>query len=602
MSASSGHPAAPPEAAAGPEAAAPVAAEVAPAGAAAPAGREWTARSLGVGLLIGALLAVTNLYMGLKTGLWDSGSITATVLGFSVLAPYGRRRGAPYTPLENNLTQTAAAAVGAMPASAGLLAAIPALALLGTRVPGWGIAAWGLVLGVVGVLVAGLLRRRLVEQESLPFPTGIATAELISTLHAATPSEARGARAGGGRTLVGAGLVAMALTWMRDARGWLPGMVALPGRVAGASLETLTWGVGMSPMLLAVGMMTGPQLALSMLLGAALAWGVLASWLLGAGLVAGAAYEPLSSWLVWPGVGLMVGGAVMSLAAQARDFLGAARDLRSVGLSRGGLPRWSLGLAAVACALAVALGGVLFGLGVPSTLLLLALLVPLCAVCARGAGQTDVSPVGQVGNLTQVLFGGVRPGALSPNVAAGSVVAGAAAQTGVSLWSLKAGHLLGASASRQLAAQLVGVAVGAVVAVPAYLLLAGAYGVGTAVLPAPSAAQFRAVAEVSVRGLASLPPYAGWAALVGCGVGALSTLAARSRVGRWLPSPVAMGIGFITPAYFAVTLCVGAGLVALARKWRTTDAHVSSLSSGALVGESLMGLMVAATTALSRSA
>ncbi|WP_223642163.1 OPT family oligopeptide transporter [Corallococcus sp. EGB] len=603
MSASSGHPAAPPEVAAGPEVPTPVAAGVVPVGAPAPEGREWTARSLGVGLLIGALLAVTNLYMGLKTGLWDSGSITATLLGFSLLAPYGRKRGAPYTPLENNLTQTSAAAVGAMPASAGLLAAIPALAMLGTRVPGWGIAVWGLVLGVLGVLVAGLLRRRLLEQEALPFPTGIATAELISTMHSATPSEAQGARGGGGRTLVGAGVVAMLLTWMRDSRGWLPGMVALPGRVAGASLESLTWGVGMSPMLLAVGMMTGPQLALSMLLGAALAWGALPSWLLGTGVVAGAGYETLTAWLMWPGVGLMVGGAVVSLAAQARDFLSAAKDLRSVGMSRGGLPRWSLWVAAVACVLAVVLGGALFGLGVPSMLLLLALLVPVCAVCARGAGQTDVSPVGQMGNLAQVVFGGVRPGELPPNVAAGSVVAGAAAQTGVSLWSLKAGHLLGASASRQLAAQLVGVVVGAVVAVPAYLLLVDTYGVGTAVLPAPSAAQFRAVAEVSVRGLASLPPYAGWAALVGFAVGVLSTLAAKSRAARWLPSPVAMGIGFITPAYFAVTLCVGAGLVALARRWpKMTEAHASSVGSGALVGESLMGLIIAATAALSRSA
>ncbi|RKH62910.1 OPT family oligopeptide transporter [Corallococcus interemptor] len=601
MSASSGHPAAAPQVAAAPEVPVPVGLT----GAVAPEGLEWTVRSLGMGLLIGALLAITNLYMGLKTGLWDSGSITAAVLGFSALAPYGRRRGVPYTPLENNLTQTTAAAVGATPASAGLLAAIPALTLLGSVVPGWGIAAWGLVLGAVGVLVASLLRRRLVEQEALPFPTGIATAELISTLHAATPpDEARDTRAGRGRTLVVSGVVAMAITWMRDARAWLPGMVALPGRVGGVPLESVMWGVGLSPMLLSVGMMTGLPLALSMLLGAALAWGVLASWLVDTGLVSGAGFEPLSSWLMWPGVGLMVGGAVASLAAQARDFLGAAKDLRSVGVSRGGLPRWSLGVAAVACVLAVVLGGVLFGLGVPSMLLALALLVPLCAVCARSAGQADVSPVGQVGNLTQVVFGGVRPGELAPNVAAGSVVAGAAAQTGVSLWSLKAGYLLGASASRQLAAQLVGVAVGALVAVPAYLLLVNAYGVGTAVLPAPSAAQFRAVAEVSVRGLAGLPPYAGQAALVGFAVGALSTLAAKSRAARWLPSPVAMGIGFITPPYFAVTLCVGAGLAALARRWapKTTDAHVPSLSSGALVGESLMGLFVAATAALSKPA
>ncbi|RKH29622.1 OPT family oligopeptide transporter [Corallococcus praedator] len=603
MSVSSGHPASPPEAAVGPGEPLPPVQGLGTAGAPASQGREWTVRALGMGLLIGALLAVTNLYMGMKTGWWDSGSITATVLGFSGLAAYGRRRGVPYTPLENNLTQTAASAVGAMPAAAGLLGALPALALLGVAVPGWGIAAWGLVLGTVGVLVAGLLRRRLLEQEALPFPTGIATAELISTLHAATPTEAPGASVGRGRTLVGAGVVAMVVTWMRDSRGWLPGMVGLPGRVGGAPLESLTWGVGVSPMLLAVGMMTGLQLALSMLLGAVVAWGVLAPVLLGAGVVVGAEYGPLSAWLAWPGVGLMVGAAVVSLGAQARDFLSAAKDLRSVGANRGGLPRWALGVAAVACVLAVVLGGVLFGLGVPSMVLALALLVPLCAVCARGAGQTDVSPVSQMGNLTQVVFGGVRPGELAPNVAAGSVVAGAAAQTGVSLWSLKAGHLLGASSSKQLAAQLVGVAVGAVVAVPAYLLLVDAYGLGTAALPVPAAAQFRAVAEVSVRGLAGLPPHAGMGALVGCVVGAVLTLASRGRAAKWLPSPVAMGIGFITPAFFAVTLCLGAGMAAIARRWspKLTDAQVPAVGSGALVGESLMGLIIAATTALQRS-
>ncbi|RKH06402.1 OPT family oligopeptide transporter [Corallococcus sp. CA053C] len=600
MSSPAGHPAAPPEAAAGPGVPGPVVTKV---GAPASEGREWTARSLGMGLLIGALLAVTNLYMGMKTGWWDSGSITATVLGFSGLSAYGRRRGVPYTPLENNLTQTAASAVGAMPAAAGLLGALPALALLGVAVPGWGIAAWGLVLGTVGVLVAGLLRRRLLEQEALPFPTGIATAELISTLHAATPTEARDTPAGRGRTLVGAGLLAMGVTWLRDARGALPAMVGLPGSVGGTALSSLTWGVGVSPMLLAVGMMTGLQLALSMLLGAGVAWGVLAPVLLRVGVVMGAGYESLSAWLTWPGVGLMVGAAVVSLGAQARDFLSAARDLRSVGVNRSGLPRWTLGVAAVACVLAVALGGVLFGLGVPSMVLALVLLVPLCAVCARGAGQTDVSPVSQMGNLTQVVFGGVHPGELAPNVAAGSVVAGAAAQTGVSLWSLKAGHLLGASASRQLAAQLVGVVVGAVVAVPAYLLLVDAYGLGTASLPVPAAAQFRAVAEVSVRGLAGLPPHAGVGALVGCLVGAVLTLASRGRAARWLPSPVAMGIGFITPAFFAVTLCLGAGMAAMARRWspKVTDDHVPALGSGALVGESLMGLIIAATTALQRS-
>ncbi|MFP2911052.1 OPT/YSL family transporter, partial [Pyxidicoccus sp. 3LFB2] len=109
--------------------------------------RELTVRALAAGLLIGGLLAVTNVYMGLKTGWWESGAVTSAVLGFSTLATVSRRRGSPYTPLENNITQTAASSVGAMPAAAGLLGALPALTLLGISVPGWGVAAWSVALG-----------------------------------------------------------------------------------------------------------------------------------------------------------------------------------------------------------------------------------------------------------------------------------------------------------------------------------------------------------------------------------------------------------------------------------------------------------------------
>src|SRR2546430_2103692 len=84
-----------------------------------------------------------------------------------------------------------ACTVGGIPAAAGLLGAVPALQLLGVRVPGWGIALWGLALGIIGVMIALALRRRLLEEEDLPFPTGVATAEVIEVLHAGGP-ESRG--------------------------------------------------------------------------------------------------------------------------------------------------------------------------------------------------------------------------------------------------------------------------------------------------------------------------------------------------------------------------------------------------------------------------
>jgi uncharacterized oligopeptide transporter (OPT) family protein len=561
-------------------------------------GGELTLRALVGGCIIGSFLAVTNVYTGLKTGFWESGSIIAAVLGFSGLAALGRRGGAAPGQLETNLTQSTASAVGAMPAAAGLLGSLPALALMGVPVPSWGMVAWGAALGVLGVLAAYLLRQRLLVEERLPFPTGVATAEVITAIH----KSGRVERPGRAQVLLGSGLVSMGVTWLRDVHAWLPSVTALPGRLAGLPAGTFTWGVGINSLMLAIGMMAGLHMALSMLLGAVLGWGVLAPGLVHEKLLASdAQYEGFVGWLTWPGVGLMVGAAVVSLATQARSLLGAAKDLRSLGVSgEGGAGRWVWAVGVAAGLLVLLLGSVVFGLPVLHTLLALALVLPLCAVCARGAGQTDIAPVSQMGQLSQVVSGTLTPGPAVLNVAAGSVVAGAVAHTGVSLWSLKAGQLLGASPPRQLVAQLLGVLVGALVGVPAYLLLVGTYGVGTEAMPVPAAQQFRVLAELSAQGFKGLPPYAAEAAVIGFAVGAVLTLASRGRLARVLPSAVAMGLGCIMPAFFAVTIALGAVLAAVARRLqpRAVGQHIPAFGAGAMAGESLMGLAIAGLVAL----
>ncbi|HEX7488318.1 MAG TPA: OPT/YSL family transporter, partial [Anaeromyxobacteraceae bacterium] len=127
-----------------------------------PAPPELTARALAVGLGIGALLALGNVYMGLKTGWWDSGSITASLIAFALLSVWSRAGGRRASARETNLAQTTAVAVGAAPAAAGLLGAIPALSLLGRDTPGWIAGSWGLAVGALGVLLALALRRRLI--------------------------------------------------------------------------------------------------------------------------------------------------------------------------------------------------------------------------------------------------------------------------------------------------------------------------------------------------------------------------------------------------------------------------------------------------------
>src|SRR5262245_10015720 len=120
--------------------------------------------------------------MSLKTGWAETGNVMTAMLGFAICAGAGGRRG--YSRLENNVTQVTAVAAGSMSFTAGLVASMPALWLLEHRsFSPWALAIWGFALGVLGTLVGMLLRKQLVVDERLPFPTGSATAEIIDALH-----------------------------------------------------------------------------------------------------------------------------------------------------------------------------------------------------------------------------------------------------------------------------------------------------------------------------------------------------------------------------------------------------------------------------------
>ncbi|OJT25303.1 hypothetical protein BO221_10915 [Archangium sp. Cb G35] len=557
-----------------------------------------TARALVAGGLIGAVVAITNVYTGLKTGFWESGCVLSSLLAFGGLSAMARR-GPPVSPLETNLSQTAAVSVGAVPATAGLLGAVPALAMLGTQPPGWAVALWGVGLGTLGVLFAFALRRRLLEDEALPFPTGAATAQLISTLH--STGSAYAARV---RGLWVSGLASMGLTFSRDAWGLVPQASLLPGSltVGGLGANSLMLGIGWNPMMLGIGVLVGPQAGLSILLGSALAWTGLAPWLVRAEVVKDASFPTLAGWLLWPGVGLMVGAAATSLLSQVGALPSVMRDLRKLGQDGTGWESTAGRWVARAVLPAIVLTGVMawFAFQLSPLYFLLALLLtfPLCAVCARATGQTDIAPMSPVGQLAQVGFGLGVPGHPGLNVAAGGVVSGAASHTSGSLWSLQAGRLLGASASRQLLVQLPGVLLGAAVAIPTYALLVSAHGLGSETLPMPTAQQFKAVAELASKGLGELPQSSALATGLGFLAGVLLSVGARGRLAKWLPSAAAMGIGFVVPAYYAVTLCLGSLLAAGVARFRPSATQtVQSAGAGAIIGESLLSVLIAALIA-----
>jgi OPT family oligopeptide transporter len=578
---------------------------------------ELTWRAVLAGCLLGAVLAAANVYTGLKTGFIDGGSITASVLAFAWFRAAKRRYGA----LENNLTQTISGSAAVMSMVVGVAGPIPALALSGHVAAGSAIVLWGVALGALGVLVALLLRAQLVVAEALPFPTGTATAEVIVAMVTAGGSALRRAR-----TLLIAAVVAGLIGWLRDGPlGLLPQALLLPISVAGVSAQTLSLGVSISPLLLSTGLLIGLRAAASMLVGSLLGWALIAPLLLARGIVLEAEHAKLLDWLMWPGAALMLSSSLTSLGLEWSSLVRGLSDLSS--LARGGAapldrapatraspasatgvetapgeraargiarPLFALTLLSVLVVVLVARSA--FGLSPLTTLLALALALVLSSVCARSAGETDVAPVGAMGGVTQLVFGGSGNVA---SIASGAVVSAAASQTAQTLWAFKSGLRLGASLKAQLLGQLLGVGVGALVVVPTYEVVASVYGIGTEKMPAPGVLSWKATADAVQGGLAALPTHAATAALIACAVGVVLTLLARTKLERWLPSPIAMGIGFLTPASLSAAVFVGGlALVWLqARRPAWCEEHVSSLAGGAIAGESLFAVALAALIA-----
>ena len=543
---------------------------------------ELSVRAVAFGLVTGALLAAGNVYAGLKLGITDGGMTTVVLLSFATFAAAAR----PLGGRESNAAQVAGSSAAGMAVTAGLCGPIPALAMSGDApAPVW-VALWGVALAVLGTLLAVPFRRQLIEDEALPFPSGQAAGELIAGLAAGT---------GKGRSrvrvlFVAAGF-AVGFTLVRDAWHLLPGDWMLPVMVAGVPAASLAVGVSLSPLVLGIGTLVGARIGLSLLAGGVVAWVGLAPVLAHRGLIASADYGAGIQWLLWPGAALMVASTLTALALSAGSLWRAWTSRRA---ERSGSAIMRVGV--ILCAvLVIAMGWAVFGVSPVVAALALVLAGVFSIVGLRAAGETDQAPCGPLGGLTQVIVGAAAPGGVVSPLFSGGVVNGAVSHSSSMMQSWKAGRILGNSPGRLLLAQLSGVGVGAAAATVAYLLLERAYGIGTGSLPAPAALSWKATADVVKGGISAMPPGAALAALVAAGAGVVLALGERGRIGRYLPSAVGLGIGFVVPVTISSAAALGAlGFVLVRRIWPDwADRHGAALASGLISGEALTAVVLA---------
>src|SRR4249919_3528483 len=172
------------------------------------------------------------------------------------------------------------------------------------------------------------------------------------------------------------------------------------------------------------------------------------------------------------------------------------------------------------------LGYASFGMPIWESVIAVALSFLLALVACRVTGETDTTPIGALGKVTQLTFGALSPGNVNVNLMSANITAGAATSAADLLGDLKSGYLLGANPRQQFLAQFSGIFVGTVVTVVTFAaLVPNAQVLGTDQFPAPAAQTWSAVAIALGKGLSALEPIKLWLILAGGVVGILLTLA-----------------------------------------------------------------------------
>ena len=597
--------------------------------------KELTLRALILGALITTVFTAANVYLGLKVGLTFASSIPAAVMSMAILSAVKDS-----SILENNIVQTVASAAGTLSA---IIFVLPGLVIVGwwTGFPFWQSFLICLSGGVLGVLFTIPLRRALVTTSDLPYPEGVAAAEVLkvgSGTRGETKDETGEAREGLVAVVLGsvasAGLAV--ITGTRVAAGGLAGFVRI-----GTSAST-GYDIAWSLALLGAGHLVGLSVGMAMLVGQVISWVIAvpiltsmqpaaagldlaahttAIWrtqvrFIGAGTIGVAALYTLAR-LAKP----VVGGLVSTLAASRGAA--SATDDRDRDLS----PGWIIGLTAVCLVIAAWLSFTFARSTVlaPSAVTLTAIAVPfvlivgflIAGVCGYMAGLIGASnsPISGVGILSIVVCASVlalavtpsettRPALVALALFVTAIVFACATISNDNLQDLKTGQLVGASPMRQQIALIVGVAAGAAVIPWVLNLLAKAYGFAGAAnvgvvapdpLPAPQATLISALAQGVIGGGLQWDMI-GIGALIGVGLILLD--AALGAMGKLRIPPLAVGIGIYLPMSATFAVIVGAVLshwydrrVRTAPNPERAGRLGTLVASGLIVGESLWGVV-----------
>ena len=592
---------------------------------------ELTLRGIIIGGLITLIFTAANVYLGLKVGLTFATSIPAAVISMAVL-----RRFKGHNVKENNIVQTIASAAGTLSA---IIFVLPGLVMVGYW-QGFGFvqtAGVCIIGGVLGVMYSIPLRRALVTGSDLPYPEGVAAAEVLKVGDENASGTSHEENAKGLRVIVAGGITSAVMALLTTMKAAASEVTAYFKLGAGAT----TLGTSLSTALIGVGHLVGLPVGIAMLVGVVISYFILlpiftTGDITGATALADVVDTTFSDDIRFIGVGTMAIAAIWTLlkiaapiAVGIRQSLASSRARKSgsvVDVTERDIPFPYVATTIVAFMVPIALllwdfvrgtdihdhMAVLITVSVLFTLLVGLIIASVCGYMAGliGASNSPISSIGIIAVLAaSLLIAAVTRGTTADPLSlvaytlfTAAIVFGIATISNDNLQDLKTGQLVGATPWKQQVALIIGVVFGSLVIPPILQVMLNGFGfqgmegAGEDALAAPQAALMSSVASGIFD--SSLD----WNLIfIGMAIGAVLIIIdelLRKFTDKYSLSPLAAGMGMYLPAALTIVIPIGAILGTFYDKWAAKQSHPefakrmgTLLATGLIVGESLFGVV-----------
>ncbi|KAI9172707.1 putative oligopeptide transporter [Paramyrothecium foliicola] len=667
-----------------------------------------TPRAVACGVFLGSIICLANMYFGLQAGMVNAMPMQSALLAFAIfrsLRPFLSRS---LSPPETTIIEIIAGSVGLAPFTAGLTSFVPALDFLANhdekavaqfssnRLLLWAVATCG-----IGVVISAPFRTMFILREQLRFPSATATATLIGALFQKNKVHGREsppALPPSGRLSVGASgesrsssstsstpsdsesaselgeqdynkrLIRNILWSLAGSAGFLHGRSApvalmfeknllayffpvlhqVPVFGINASNNWL-WAFDMSPAYVGYGMIIGPGISMSMLLGAVVGWGILSPLAKTYGWAPGPVHDwetGSRGWIIWVALGLMLGDSLVGIiwivlkpfllrairgmmtrrAAREQyqnhlpadsfvERLPLLRDLAgsnvTVSASNESVEEDWPSSALTTRALLIWVGLSLSILYFVSLIASFADVIPASATVAafflmplasfismRSLGETDNGASIAISRMAQFSVSLFVPASTqrftSANILLGGAIESAASQASQHMGGLKTAYLTSTRPRSIFYGQIIGTYTGAIIAICLYKAYTSTKKIPSDEFGIPDAHLYIIASRLIQN--SGMPPralqFGIWATVLGAIFGMLRITGAKKQWRHFVPSGVAIGVGmYIVPAISLPRALGGLLMVVGQRKYSLRSFTLMCCATGLILGQGVVSVL-----------